>query len=323
MASRWERTALHPGLLSISEENPMRMSMTDWGQLALLSVLWGGAFFFAAVAVREVPPLTVVLARVSIAAVALWVFLSVSRRVLLPRAVPRRGLYLAFLGMGLMNNVIPFSLLFWAQTEIASGLASILNATTPIFSAMIAHLALQDERLSFGKLAGVLMGAGGVAILAGFEDASLGEGAYLAMAACLAAALSYGIASVIGRRFRRYGVASPVVACGQLSASTVILLPMVLIIDAPWTLPMPSSHAVGAIVGLALLSTALAYILFFRVLASAGAVAISLVTVLIPVTAVLLGTMVLHEPLLLRHGLGMAVIAFGLVLIDGRLFSRL
>jgi len=301
----------------------MRMSMTDWGQLALLSVLWGGAFFFAAVAVREVPPLTVVLARVSIAAVALWVFLSVSRRVLLPRAVPRRSLYLAFLGMGLMNNVIPFSLLFWAQTEIASGLASILNATTPIFSAMIAHLALQDERLSFSKLTGVLMGAGGVAILAGLEDASLGEGAYLAMAACLAAALSYGIASVFGRRFRRYGVASPVVACGQLSASTVILLPMVLIIDAPWTLPMPSNHAVGAIVGLALLSTALAYILFFRVLASAGAVAISLVTVLIPVTAVLLGTMVLHEPLLLRHGLGMAVIAFGLVLIDGRLFTRL
>lgn len=297
----------------------MRMSMTDWGLLGLLSVLWGGAFFFAAVAVHEVPPLTVVLARVAIAATALAVFLFTTKRFVLPAAVPRRDLLLAFLGMGLLNNVIPFSLLFWAQTEIASGLASILNATTPIFSALIAHLTLQDERLSLGKLTGVVLGAGGVAILAGFEDAALGEGAFLAMAACLCAALSYGVASVFGRRFRRYGVASPVVACGQLSASTIILLPVVLLIDTPWSLAIPSVHALAAIVGLALLSTALAYILFFRVLASAGAVAISLVTVLIPVTAVLLGTVFLHEPLLARHGLGMAVIALGLVLIDGRL----
>ncbi len=300
----------------------MRMSMTDWGLLALLSVLWGGAFFFAAVAVREVPPLTVVLARVSIAAMALFIFLYLTGRLNLPETVSRRTLLVAFLGMGVLNNVIPFSLLFWAQTEIASGLASILNATTPIFSAVIAHLTLQDERLSPTKLTGVLLGAGGVTILAGLEDASVGEGTFLAMAACLSAALSYGFASVFGRRFRRYGIASPVVACGQLSASSVILLPIVLIIDSPWTLATPSGHAMTAIAGLALLSTALAYILFFRVLASSGAVAISLVTVLIPVTAVLLGTIFLHEPLLLRHGLGMAVIGFGLVMIDGRLISR-
>ncbi|MCW3476717.1 DMT family transporter [Limobrevibacterium gyesilva] len=293
------------------------MTVAEWGLLLLLSLLWGGSFFFSKIAVQEVPPFSVVLARVGIAAAALGLYLRV-RRLSVPRSLSAWG---AFAGMGALNNLIPFSLIFWGQTAIASGLASILNATTPVFSILVAHFLTTDEKLSANKMAGIVLGIAGVIALVG-ADALTGSGrSLLAMLACLGAALSYGFANVFGRRFRRMGVAPAVGAFGQITATAIMMTPIALVFDTPWRLPPPSAPVWAALVGLALLSTALAYVIFFRILARAGATNISLVTLLVPVSAILLGSVVLGERLSAVQLAGMALIGLGLVTIDGRVWN--
>ncbi|MBL6081663.1 DMT family transporter [Belnapia sp. T18] len=283
--------------------------------LIVLSVLWGGSFFFSGVAVRELPSLTIVLARVGIAALVLWAVLAVLH-IRMPRV---RGLWIAFLGMGLLNNVVPFALFVWGQHHIASGLAAILNATTPLFTVVVAHLLTPDERLTPGKAAGVVVGLIGVAVMLGADLlAGLGVG-LAAQVACLAAALSYAFAGVLGRRFRRMGVPPLATATGQVTASTLVTLPLALAMDQPWMLSPPSTHAWAALLGIGVLSTALAYVLYFRILAAAGATNLLLVTFVIPVSAILLGSLVLGERLEPKHFVGMALIGLGLALIDGRL----
>jgi drug/metabolite transporter (DMT)-like permease len=287
--------------------------------LLALSILWGGSFFFVGVAVKALPPFTIVLLRVAIAAAALHIVLQATRT-----AMPWDGnSWLAFFGMGLLNNAIPFSLIVWGQTQIASGLASILNATTPLFTVLVAHVLTADERLSKGRIIGVLLGLGGVIALIG-PQALTGLGSdVLAQLAILGAALSYAFASIFGRRFKRMGVPPLATATGQVTASSALLLPIALIVDRPWTLPSPDLPVWGAILGLALLATALAYILFFRILASAGAVNLMLVTFLIPVSAILLGSAFLGEALAPMDFVGMALIGLGLAAIDGRLATLL
>lgn len=296
----------------------MRMTYRDWGLLFLLSLLWGGAFFFAAVAVRELPPLTVVLSRTSLAAVTLAcvVWLGGEAWPFRGRAIP------TFLIMGLLNNLLPFSLLFWAQTMIPSGLASILNATTPIFAIIAAHFLLADERMAPNKAVGIAFGFVGVVVLLG-GDLWDGRGFALAgMLACLGAALSYGLAGTFGRRFRGMGLSAKQVALGQLVATTLMMVPVASLIDRPWTLLVPSLWVIASLVALAVVSTALAYVIFFRLLASAGAVNTALVTLLIPVSAILLGAVFLGERLAWPHYLGMGLIGAGLLAIDGRVFGR-
>lgn len=296
----------------------MIMSPRDWGLLLLLSLLWGGAFFFVGVAVRDLPPLTIVLARTGFAALALWLYLMLTGA----RFGALRPAIGAFLVMGFLNNLVPFSLLFWAQTAISSGLASILNATTPIFAMLVAHWTLADERMAPHKLAGILAGVAGVAVLLGADLLSGADIGSLGMIACLGAALSYGIASVFGRRFRGLGLTPPQVALGQLTATTAMMAPLVAIADRPWNLPMPGAETLAALAGLAILSTAVAYILYFRLLATAGAVNVALVTLLIPPSAILLGALFLDERLAPHQGLGLLLIGVGLVAIDGRLLRR-
>ena len=291
------------------------MEASEWGLLLALSVLWGGTFFFAKVAVTALPPLTVVLLRVGIAALALLIVIRASG-VTVPYDV---RLWRDFLAMGALNNVIPFGLLFWAQTEIASGLAAILNATTPLFAVLLAHATRAGERLTAARLSGVLCGCLGVTILVGSDVLHGLGGGIPAQLACLAAALSYAVAGLFGRRFR--GISAPVTAFGQVAASTMISLPLVLALDKPWTLPMPGPQVWGALLGLGLLGTALAYILYFRILVAAGATNLLLVTFLIPVSAILLGTMFLGERLDARHFAGMAMIGLGLAAIDGRVLK--
>jgi len=293
------------------------MTSTEWAMLIALSVLWGGSFFFQGVAVRELPPLTIVVARVGLAAVTLWIALA-----LMGIRVPgSRRVWAAFFGMGILNNAIPFSLIIWGQAHIGSGLASILNAMTPLFSVIVAHLATGDEKLSPAKLFGVVAGIAGVTVMIGWQAlGSLGL-EVAAQLAVLGAALSYGFASVFGRRFRDLGVQPMATAAGQVTASALLMAPLMLVIDAPWTLPAPSLITVGALVGLAVLSTALAYILFFRILAGAGSVNISLVTFLIPPTAIALGIGFLDERLEINHLIGMALIGVGLCAIDGRILA--
>jgi drug/metabolite transporter (DMT)-like permease len=261
----------------------------------------------------------VVLARVSIAALALFVYLRIRRQPIPADAAT----WAAFLGMGLLNNLIPFTLLFWGQTQIASGLASILNATTPIFSILVAHLLTSDEGITRNKLVGIVLGFTGVAVLMAGNAMKAEAIPLLPILACLAAALSYGFASVFGRRFRRMGISPATSAFGQVSATTLMMIPMVALVDTPWHLPMPGMNTIAALLGLGLLSTALAYIIFFHILAVGGAINSSLVTLLIPVSAILLGYLFLGERLASNHFAGMGLIALGLLSIDGRLFRWL
>jgi drug/metabolite transporter (DMT)-like permease len=295
----------------------VRRSMTayEWSLLLSLSVLWGASFFFVGVAVKEVPVFTVVVARVAIAAVILLIVMRV-----LGQAIPRDPQILrAFVGMAVINNVMPFCLITWGQTHIPSALASILNATTPLFTVIVAHVLTSDEKLTLGRLAGVVLGLAGVAIMIG-TDAVRGLGADIAgQLAILGAALCYAFGGVFARRFRRLGVSPLATATGQLTVSSLILIPVMLVVDRPWALPMPSAAAIGSLIGIATFATALAFILYFRVLATAGATNVVLVTFLVPVTAILLGLLVLGETLEPKHFLGMAVIGLGLAAIDGRL----
>lgn len=297
----------------------MRMTLQEWALLFLLSVLWGGSFFFVAVAVEELPPLTVVALRTGLAALTLIVILRV-RGEAWPFA--NRAI-LAFFVMGLLNNLLPFSLLFWAQTMIPSGLASILNATTPIFSIIVAHFLLADEQMATNKAIGILFGFLGVVVLLGGNLLNGASIASLGMLACLGAALAYGFAGAYGRRFKTMELTATQVAFGQLVATTIMMVPIISFIDRPWTLPMPSFPVIASVLALAIVSTALAYVIFFRILASAGAVNVALVTLLVPVSAILLGTLIMGEELAARHYAGMGLIGIGLLAIDGRIVDRL
>ncbi|WP_319530036.1 DMT family transporter [uncultured Cohaesibacter sp.] len=308
-------TKVKPNVAAIKQT----MGSVEWSILLLLSVLWGGSFLFISVAVQELPTLTIVFVRVLLAAVALWLFI-----LLTGRALPKgRDIWLAFLGMGLLNNAIPFCLIVFGQHSIASGLASILNASTPLFTVLVAGMLLEDERLSSRKLIGVAIGFLGVAVMIGL-DALSGLGTHiLAQLAIVGATLSYAFAGVFGRRFKAFGTDPVVVAAGQVTGASIVLLPVALIFDAPWTLPLPSFDVMAAVVALALISTALAYIFYFQLLARAGATNLLLVTFLIPVTAILLGALLLDERLQPIHFVGMALIGVGLAAIDGRLLKFL
>ena len=295
------------------------MTPREWGLLGFLSVVWGGSFFFNEIAVRQLPVFTVVVCRVALAAVILLAVLRLTGQ-----RLPRSGkVWAAFFGMGMLNNVIPFSLIVAGQQSVASGVASILNAATPLFGVIFAHLLTQDEKLTPLKLAGVIVGFLGVAVMIG-PDAISGLGGNLAaQMMILAGAASYAFAGIFGRRFKAMGVLPMATATGQVIASSIILLPLVLVIDRPWTLPAPGWDAIAALIGVAAISTAFAYFLYFRILASAGATNLLLVTFLIPISAILLGTAFLSEALLPRQIAGMALIGLGLSLIDGRLWRRL
>jgi drug/metabolite transporter (DMT)-like permease len=292
------------------------MTARDWAQLFLLGAIWGGSFFFARIAVAEIPPLTLVLFRVAIAAIALHLYLLArgpSFKLALPHA---SSLFL----LALLNNVIPFSLIFAGQTVLGAGLASVLNATTPFWTLIIANMLTSDEKLTWNKVAGILLGVAGTAVMIGPGlIAGLG-GPVWAKFALVGASLSYAFALIVARRFK--GVPPAVVATGQLTASTVMMLPVVLVMHGTVGLFDVSAPIWTAVLALALVSTAFAYILYFNVIASAGATNASLVTLIVPASAILLGTAFLGERLDLFEMAGMALIAFGLVTIDGRLLRR-
>lgn len=300
----------------MSQSSPISRPMTalEWTMLVALAIVWGGSFFFNGVAVRELPVFTVVVSRVALAALILLLILRL-RGERMPR---QRPVWMAFFAMGLLNNVIPFSLIVWGQQHIASAVASILNASTPLFAVVFAHVLTSDEKMTGGRLAGVVIGFIGVAVMIG-SDALQSLGTHVvAQLMCLAGAVSYAFAGIFGRRFRAMGVTPMTTATGQVVASSILLLPLMLVIDRPWTLAAPSMAAIGALVGVAALSTALAYHLYFRILSTAGATNLLLVTFLIPASAIILGVLFLDESLLPRHVAGMGLIGVGLAAIDGR-----
>jgi drug/metabolite transporter (DMT)-like permease len=293
------------------------MTPLEWALLITLSLLWGSSFLFNAVAVAALPPFTVVAARVTLGAALLLLAVRATGAHLPTDAASWR----AFAVMGLLNNVVPFSLIVWGQSHIASGLASILNATTPMFTVLVAHAATDDEPMTPASAAGIAIGFAGVVMLVGVDV--LGEAAdhLLAEVAILAASLSYALSVVYARRFSRRGLAPLGAAAGQITAAAAIMIPLALVADRPWTLPVPGPAVWGALVGTGVLSTFLAYIIYYRILATAGSVNLMLVTLLIPVSAILLGASLLGERLEFNHFAGMAAIGLGLAVIDGRLLA--
>ena len=293
------------------------MDLATWGLLILLGFIWGGSFFFGRIAVQHVPPMTLVLFRVGLAAIALHLVFG---------RLP--GFYQTLVGrwrellvMGMINNAVPFTLIFAGQTQIGSGLASILNATTPLWTVVIAQIATTDEKVTPAKLIGCGLGLAGMVMLIGPAALGIADSPLWAKLAVVGAAISYGFATAYGKRFK--GVSPRITATGQLTASSLIMLPLALIVDRPWTLPLPPIEVVASILALALVSTAFAYIIFFRILSAAGATSTSLVTLLVPPAAILLGVLFLGETLSLTETLGLGLIALGLLSLDNRLGIRL
>lgn len=304
-----------------------QMTAGEWVMLLTLSMVWAGSFFFNGLAVRELPTMTIVLGRVGGACLVLLLVLRVTGQDL-PRDL---AIWRAFFVIGFLNNIVPFGLIVWGQGHISSGQASILNATTPIFTVLVAHVLTSDEPMLRRHIVGCLLGFAGVAVMIGqslpgmdFAGGGGPDGGLIIAAQCalLGACLSYAFAAVYGRRFRDLGLSPMVTATGQVSAAAILLLPVVLIIDQPWNMMMPGPTTVAAVTGLAVVSTAFAYVLYFRILGGAGATNLSLVTMLIPPGAIGLGILFLDETLASRHIIGLILIVIGLLVIDGRFVKR-
>jgi drug/metabolite transporter (DMT)-like permease len=290
----------------------LSLSISDWLLIVALSMAWGGSFVFAEVALTELPPLTVALGRVGIAAVILALVV-----VLVGETLPRgRELRTGIAVMALLNNVIPFALILWGQLHVTAGLASILVATAPLFAVVVAHLATDDEKITPARLIGLLAGFAGVVVMIGPEVlGGLASDAAGPLAVLLGAFL-YAASGVYGRRFR--GERPLVLATGQMTAATIMLLPLAALVDRPWTYAMPSPAALGALAAMGAVSSALGFVIFFRVLARAGATNLMLVNFLNPVSAIVLGALLIGEHITPRQMIGMAAIALGLAAIDGR-----
>jgi len=281
--------------------------------ITLLALIWGGSFLFGRILMLEWPPFTVVFLRVSLAALTLWVFL-----IFTGRRFPSNGKLIgAILIMGVVNNVIPFSLILIGQKEIGSGLAAVVNAMTPIWTLIIANFFTQDEKFTANKIIGIIFGFAGVAVLIGADFLQGLTASAWAQGAVLLATVSYGVAGVWGKQFKSYDPI--IISTGQLTASTFVMLPLIFILEEPFSLSPPNTELLVSMLGLAILCTAIAYVLFFKILASAGATSVSLVTFLVPVSAILLGILWLGETLTSSNIIGMVLILLGLLIIDGRL----
>jgi len=295
----------------------LRMGPAEWGLLLLLSILWGGTFFLGKIARAELSAFTIVLFRVGIAAALLAVAAWFSGL-----AFPKdlKGWW-PFLVMGLLNNVIPFSLIFWGQREIGAGLAAVLNASTPLFGAIVAHYATEDEKLRSNRLVGVLIGIAGVAVLVGVPGGAMDVSRIMGMGAVLLASFSYGVSGAWAKRFR--GLAPLTTSACQLTCSTAIMAPLVLVFDPPWAQSVPSLKAMLCVLAIAVLCTALAYVIFFTIISRAGASNVLLVTLLVPFSATGLGIAFLGEQLHATDLAGAALVGFALLVIDGRPFAAL
>lgn len=299
------------------------MGLIEWLLLIVLAAVWGSAFFFGIIALREVGPLTLVASRLVVATVALNLLLIATGQ----RLTLSRRSWKHVTVMGIIGVLIPFSMIFWAETRINSSLAAVLNATVPMFSVTLAHF-LGYGRLTILRTLGALCGLFGVAVMIGLDVVREG-GEPLPQLAVLGAASLYAVSAFYGRRLRE--VPPLISSAGMVSVTSLLAVPLAIAVEKPWLrhaldgrahVGWPNMLTIFALFGLGLLCTAFAYALYFHMLARVGPSNALLSTYLIPVSAVLLGVLVLRERLLPQHFAGMALIAFGLVLIDGRLLGR-
>jgi drug/metabolite transporter (DMT)-like permease len=288
-----------------------------WIDMALLAAIWGASFLSIKLALAELPVMTLVAHRVVWAALVLWAY--VLWRGL---AVPKDArIWTAFLVMGCLNNAIPFGLMAWGQQFIETGLTSIFNAGTAVFGVLVAAAVFADERLTPRRLAGVLLAFLGVAIAIGLDALSGFDIRSLAQLAVLGGAFSYALAAAWARA-RLSHLRPEIAAAGMLTASSLLLLPLALLIDGVPTVPA-SPVTLGAIAYFSILGTALAYLLYYRVVASAGSGNAMIVTLLIPPVAIALGALVLGERLGPNALAGFVLLALGLIVMNGRFSPRL
>ncbi len=297
--------------------NP-RMSTADWGIIMLLSLLWGGAFFLIELGLRGFPPNTLVFLRMALAVppmlLALW---------FLKEKLPTDGKsWMQLLVLGAINAALPFILFFWGQTQIESGLASVLNATTPLWGVVTAHFLTRDEKATPARIVGVLLGIMGIIVMVGSDALQGMSGSVWAQLACLAATLSYAFAAIYGRTLSQSTMSPMVVATGQVMTAALLMLPVALIVDQPWTLATPGWDAWAGAIGLAIPSTAVAYFFYFKLIDRAGASNAMLVAFIMPVIAIILGVVALNESVEPNEMAGALLIGLGLLAIDGRLFAR-
>lgn len=286
--------------------------------LVMLAAMWGPSFLFIKVAVEEIPPLTLVLGRVSIGAIFLLIVL-LSQRRRLPRD---RRLWKSLAVMAMLHNTLPWVLLSWGEQYIDSSLASILNGTTPIFTIVLAHFMVEDDRITSSKLLGVVLGFAGLFLLI---VPSLTDGVQATtwglVAVAVAAAL-YGVAIIYSREHLR-GLPPLVAPATQLSLATLFMLPVTLLVDRPWTMESPSAAALGSLVALGIFGTGLAFIVYYRLIETADSTYVSMVTYIIPVFGVILGVLVLDEQLTWHTLAGFALILFGVMVVNGLLDNHL
>lgn len=293
------------------------ISTRAWIEMLLLATIWGASFVSIRVALDEVGPLTAVTHRVGWAALVLWAVVLILR-LPVPRS-PRA--WIGFVGMGLLNNVIPFALMAWGQLHIESGLTAILNAATAIFGVLAAAIFFVDERLTLRKMIGVGLGFAGVTLAIGLENLRNFDIRSLAQLAVIGGTVSYALASVWARKMLS-DQAPQMAAAGMVTMATVVLVPAAWIVEGPIRLDL-EPRTMGAIGYYAILGTALAYLLYYRILAMAGSGNLMVVTLLIPPFGILLGALILEESLRPAAYGGFALLALGLLVLDGRIWRLL
>lgn len=294
------------------------MSTADWGIIILLSLLWGGAFFMIELGLRGFPPNTLVFLRMALAVPPMLLALKIMGH----RLPSDRISWMQLFVLGAINAAFPFILFFWGQTQIDSGLASVLNATTPLWGVVTAHFLTRDEKATPGRIIGVLLGLAGIVVMVGTDALDGITGSVLAQLACLTATLLYALAAVYGRTLSQSTMTPLVVATGQVITAAIIMLPVMLIADQPWALPAAGWDAWAGAIGLAIPSTAIAYFFYFRLIDSAGASNAMLVAFIMPVIAIILGVVALGETVELKEIAGALLIALGLLAIDGRFVPK-
>lgn len=295
------------------------MSGGDWGIIMFLSLLWGGAFLMIALGLRSFPPITLAFLRMALAVPPMLLALKYLGQKLPTDSRSWRQLFI----LGGLNAAFPFMLFFWGQSHISTGLGSILNATTPLWGVVLAHMLTRDEKATPSRILGVLLGLAGIIVMVGTGALKGMTSGVLAQLACLTATVLYALAAIYGRTLSQSTMTPIVVATGQVFTAAVLILPFMLVVDQPWTLPAARWDAWVGALGLAIPSTAFAYFLYFRLIDRAGASNAMLVAFIMPVVAIVLGVVVLGEAVSVKEMTGAALIALGLVAIDGRVFGKL
>ncbi len=281
-----------------------------WVILLLLGAIWGASYLFIKVGGAEIPPLTFVAGRTLISSAALIAVMALRRE-----AVPSlRRMWLPFVAMGIFNGVIPYTLITWGELHITSGLAAILTAAMPLFTVLIGHFWTQDERLTPIKTLGIIVGFLGVTVLFLPELRQGIQMEFWGQFAVVGAAASYGLSTVVAHKYV-HGVSHTAAAAGQLGSAAIIMIPLSLLFEQPGTLH-PSPVAMGALLTLALLGTAFAYVLYYWLIENTGATRTSLVTYLIPITGVLWGAVLLSEPIVWEDLIGLLLIILGIAFVN-------